>query len=127
MFNMKKEFQGLDVKIDKGFAEVLIEMEKNSEKIMDRMNAEFLNIQSEVRKIFSRLGQFEIALYQNVEESILGGLHDMKYNSSAALEVRATLMYDRMIFFMKGLLGQNKIGTDIFQHLIPPHHVSVFF
>ncbi len=126
MFNMKREFEDLDVKIDYGVAKVLREMSKNSAKVMDRMYAEFLNIKNELREIFSKLGQVETGLYQNVEESILGGFHDMKYNSSAALEIRATLMYDRLIFFMKGLLGQNKVGTDILQQLIQQYQVRVF-
>lgn len=126
MANMKTEFNELDVKLDDGFANVLVAMSRNSAIVTEQMYAGFLTIKNELREIFSKLGQVETGLYQNVEESILGGFHDMKYNSSAALEIRATLMYDRMIFFMKGLLGQNKVGTDILKQLNQQYQVRVF-
>ncbi len=126
MGQMRREFNQLDVKIDDGFAKILSGVNWNFDNIINLMDTEFNNVKKELRDMFTKTGQMELALYQNVEESILGGLHDMRYNSSIALDIRSTVMFDRMVFFMEGLLGRNKVGTDIIKQLIQQYKVRIF-
>lgn len=91
-------------------------MRSQYQEVMNTLNNGFGQIQRQVSPITAKLGDLEMAQYQGVELAISAAFNDIQFNSTANLIPRALNLYNRLVYFLNGMLGQNAAGIDILRN-----------
>jgi len=116
MRKLANEFPNLNYKIDSGFADVLNTLRSQHQEVMSLLNSGFSQIQIQLSQITAKLGDLEMSQYQGVELAISSAFNDIQFNSTSSLVPRALNLYDRLVYFLNGMLGQNAAGVDILKN-----------
>jgi len=86
-----------------------------TDDVMSTIDSEFKEIRNQMLKIENQIGRLEIALYKDVELAVAESINDIRFSSSSGLGRRAINLYNKIEYFLNGMLGQNLAGADIFK------------
>lgn len=83
------------------------------DNVMTTMQSQFADVHNELQQLYGTMEQFQIQQYQYVEEAVTKGIEDAQAKSRINTLCNAMDLYDKLQFFLLGMLGQNVIAADI--------------
>lgn len=84
-----------------------------TDDIMAKLDTEFVAVKNQLKEIYAKLAVAQVQNYQSAEEAVSASVNDMKFNSSYSIDIRAPILYDKIQYFLNGMLGNIVAATRL--------------